>query len=359
MYATFKNSGKDSLVFYRLEPKHKRLLITLLSSFNQVVAMTGDGVNDAPALKQADIGIAMGLSGTEVAKEAADLVLADDNFDSIVKAIEQGRSIYDNMKAFIRYMISSNIGEVVCIFLGSVSGVPDVFSSVQLLWVNLVTDGLPAMALSFNEPDQDIMIKPPRNKDEPLVDKWVFLRYLIIGTYVGLATIGIFIYWFIAYDWADYPHTLISYQQLTNWTKCSEWKDFEVLNPENFDLGKKNCGYFSIGKKKASSLSLSVLVIIEMFNSLNALSENNSLLDTGLFANVWLLLAIFGSVSMHVLILYVPGLKLIFATTELSFNDWMLVIGFSWPVLLIDEVIKFFVRMFKKNRGELNCWKTE
>ncbi|KAH0465965.1 hypothetical protein IEQ34_006068 [Dendrobium chrysotoxum] len=344
---------RGGLLFSRAEPKHKQEIVRLLKEDGEVVAMTGDGVNDAPALKMADIGIAMGVSGTEVAKEASDMVLADDNFSTIVAAVGEGRSIYNNMKAFIRYMISSNIGEVASIFLTAALGIPEGLIPVQLLWVNLVTDGPPATALGFNPPDRNIMKKPPRRSDDSLISAWILFRYLVIGLYVGIATVGVFIIWythgsFLGINLTGDGHTLVTYQQLSNWDECHTWEDFKVspftAGSLNFSFDSNPCDYFQSGKLKAMTLSLSVLVAIEMFNSLNALSEDVSLLRMPPWVNPYLLLAMSVSFGLHFLILYVPFLAQVFGIVPLSLNEWLLVIAVAFPVILIDEVLKFVGR---------------
>lgn len=333
-------NSDSCLIFSRAEPKHKQQLVRMLKKKGDVVAMTGDGVNDAPALKQADIGIAMGIAGTEVAKEASDMVLADDNFATIVSAVEEGRSIYNNTQAFIRYLISSNIGEVASIFFTAALGFPENLVSVQLLWVNLVTDGPPATALGFNPPDKLIMKKLPRKSDDVLITNWVFFRYMVIGIYVGFACVAIFAYWYMYYDWSGDGHTLVSFHQLSHWSECPTWPDFQAANFQGMDFSDNPCRYFTDGKVTASTLSLSVLVMIEMLNALNAISEDLSLFTMPPWANPYLLIAIILSTALHFVILYVDVLAQIFKVKPLDFYEWMLVLAFSFPVIIIDEILK-------------------
>lgn len=271
------------------------------------------------------------------------MVLADDNFSTIVSAVEEGRSIYNNMKAFIRYLISSNIGEVASIFFTAALGIPEGLAPVQLLWVNLVTDGLPATALGFNPPDLNVMQKPPRRKDDNLISGWVFFRYMVIGLYVGFATVGIFGFWYTM-DYGVDGHTLVSVPNLMQWGKCHEWKDFKPKPFLDLNFDADPCSYFTTGKVKASTLSLTVLVVIEMLNAFNALSEDGSLLQMPPWTNPWLIIACMGSVLVHFVILYVPFLAKIFAVCPLDWHDWQLVMCFSFPVIILDEILKFVGR---------------
>uniref|UniRef100_A0A671S153 Calcium-transporting ATPase n=1 Tax=Sinocyclocheilus anshuiensis TaxID=1608454 RepID=A0A671S153_9TELE len=315
-----RQACRTTRCFARVEPTHKSRIVEYLQSLSDITAMTGDGVNDAPALKKAEIGIAMG-SGTAVAKSASEMILADDNFSTIVAAVEEGRAIYNNMKQFIRYLISSNIGEVVCIFLTAALGMPEALIPVQLLWVNLVTDGFPATALGFNPPDLDIMSRPPRSPREPLISGWLFCRYLIIGCYVGAATVGAAAWWFMAAH--DGPK--LTFYQLVIKTKT---KPFTAVS-------------------KSTVLSLVFL------------SENQSLLKMPPWSNPWLVGAICLSMALHFLILYVDPLPVIFQIRPLSWPQWVTVLKMSLPVILMDEALKLLARNYIEPGSDLQLEEDE
>ena len=307
----FLSSGNK--IFCRVEPRDKKTIVTMLSELGEVVAMTGDGVNDASALSAADIGIAMGITGTAVAKGAADMILMDDSFATIVAAVEEGRGIYSNMQTFIAYLISCNMGEIVTLFTASLLGIPEPLSPLHLLWMNLVTDGPPAAALGLNPTDGDIMKRKPRSRNKPFLTKRKLTRYLISSLYVGLATLYSFVWW--------YADKGVSLLQLRTWQDCFKWKDFahSALAPH---WPEQPCDIFSSLKSRAQSFSLTVLIVMEMLKALEAVSPRKSILQNPPWRNPWLVLGIVVPLSLHIILMYFPPLAAAFGLYPLSRHEW-------------------------------------
>ncbi len=291
----------DVQVCARVSPAHKLRLVEALNRKGHVVAMTGDGVNDAPALKKADIGIAMGITGTDVTKEAADMVLTDDNFASIVAAVEEGRGIFGNIQKYLVYLLSANLGEILLmaatILFGPLFGLPGgvvPLVAVQILYVNLASDGLPAIALSMDPPDKDLMKHKPRPRNQSIFTRGVIAYMALAGVWTGAVTLGIFI-------WAT--HSGRSFLE-------------------------------------AQSITFVTLILIEFFNAFNCRSMTRSLFQVGVTSNKWLLLAVAWEIALLAVIVYVPALQGPFKTYSLTLQDWAIAIASSSTIFLVFELVK-------------------
>ncbi len=295
----------DIDVFARVSPEHKVRIVDAFRQRDYVVAMTGDGVNDAPALKRASIGVAMGITGTDVSKETADMVLTDDNYVSIVNAVEQGRIIYDNIRKFVYFLLSCNLAEIAVIFIGTLLGFPTILTPIQLLWLNLLTDGAPALALGVEKGDPDIMARPPRRPDEPIIDKIMRTGMAVQTVFITAVTLGGF---FIG-------------------------------------LGQG-------GISEARSVAFTVLSFSELLRAYTSRSELHSVFRIGVFSNRYMQYAVLASVALLLLVIYVPFFNPIFETMPLTLRDWAEIV----PLMLVPsaaaEVTKLILRM---RRGRVSA----
>jgi Ca2+-transporting ATPase len=293
-------------VYARVNPEHKLRIVDVLRRSGAVVAMTGDGVNDAPALKKADIGVAMGITGTDVSKEAADMVLADDNFATIVAAVEEGRAIFANIRKFLRYLLSSNIGEVMTMFFGVLlarqigldaggDAVVLPLLATQILWINMVTDGPPALALGMDPADDGLMDQPPRPQGERVITARMWSGIVFVGVIMAVGTLFV----------------------------------LDASLPGGFVDGSGDLRY-------AQTMAFTTLMLFQIFNVLNARSDQRSAIVHA-FRNAWLWAAIAGSVTLQMLVVSVPFLQRAFGTTSLNASDWILCIAIASSVLWLRE----------------------
>ena len=314
---------EDTAVFARVSPEHKMRIVDALQANNEVVAMTGDGVNDAPAIKRADIGVAMGITGTDVAKETADMVLTDDNYASIVAAVEQGRIIYSNIRKFVFFLLSSNVAEIMIIFLATLAGLPAPLTAIQLLWLNLITDGAPALALAVEKGDPDIMEQKPRAKSEPIVNRGMMLGLgvqTIAQTSAVLTAFGLGLIWHLEAGAHVIGNPIVYLIQ-------HDWRGIDV--------------------QTAETMAFVTLSLCELFRAYTVRSERASLFQIGVFSNRYMQYAVGLSIVLLLLVCSVPFLQPIFNTHFLSGREWLIVVGLALIPAIAEEITKFFLRRSK------------
>lgn len=289
---------RENILFARARPEDKLRIVKNLQQMHHIVGMTGDGVNDAPALKQADIGIAMGKKGTDVAKAAADMILLDDNFSTIIRALKEGRRQYENVRKFVTYLLCSNTGEVIAILLNILLGGPLILLPVQILWMNLVTDGMTAVALGLEPAEKGIMKHSPRALAEPILDSWAIFLIVALGTYIGCGTL-----------WMH--HYYLSHH---------------IPNAE----------------KIAQTVAFTGIIILEKMNVFNYRSLSGPISKTtGFFSNKWVLLAVVITIGLQVCAVYLPFLQRALHTTALGWREWALILAVAAPIYLLTESIKW------------------
>jgi P-type Ca2+ transporter type 2C len=284
-------------VFARVSPEHKLRIVEALRANHEVVAMTGDGVNDAPAIKRADIGVTMGITGSDVAKETADMVLTDDNYASIVSAIEQGRIIYSNIRKFVYYLLSCNLGEIAIIFLAALFGWPSPLTAIQLLWLNLVTDGAPALALAAEKGDPDTMMRPPRPSNEPIINRT--MRVGIVIQTIAIAGTSLLAFYIGRY-----------------------------ANPQHVQF--------------AETMAFVTLSCSELLRAYTSRSEFYPLIKIGLFGNRWMNYACLSSLILILAVVYIPFLRVVFNTEPLGWAQWSIML----PLLLIPSLAAELSKLF-------------
>lgn len=301
--ATLKERVIDTSVFARVAPEHKLRIVKVLQELGQIVAMTGDGVNDAPALKKADIGVAMGITGTDVSKEAADMILLDDNFATIVSAVREGRRIYENIRKFIKYTMTSNFGEIVVMLVGPFVGLGLPLLPLQILWVNLVTDGLPGLALTQEPSEPEIMKRPPRDPKEQIFGRGLGIDVLWIGTLMGAVSLAVGL-------WAY------------NFNHQFAWQ----------------------------TMVFTTLTISQMGNALASRSESQTLLEAGIFRNKMMLGAVLLTFVLQLGVVYLPFMQDIFGTQSLTILELGISFGASLVVLVVIDTVKIIRRKINKKK---------